>query len=133
MCFFTNRFRYFRNSSIYFRNSTLYVRNSPDMATDKEANRCLNLYIFILVDIFYRACISCTLRGYSQRSLRATCHSWAGLSPVRVYEAFAKVVDANQPCKEGNLIQHGASCTSQCNVPPSSHWLLFETDFAPSL
>ena len=23
--------------------ATLYVRNSPDMATDKEANRCLKL------------------------------------------------------------------------------------------
>lgn len=44
-----------------------------------------SLYYF---DIFYRACISCTLRGYSQRSLRATCHSWAGLSPVRVYECL---------------------------------------------
>ena len=43
--FFSNRFRYFRNSSIYFRNSTLYVRNSPDMATDKEANRCLNSWM----------------------------------------------------------------------------------------
>ena len=25
-------------------------------------------------------------------------------------------MDAKQPCKEGNLIQHGGSCTSQCNA-----------------
>ena len=34
---------------MYFRNSTIYVRNSSDMATDKEANRCLNIYIYMSV------------------------------------------------------------------------------------
>jgi len=29
--------------------------------------------------------------------------------------AAPNVANANQPCKEGNLIQHGGSCTSQCN------------------